>query len=325
NVYNFYLLYADRIKEQKVISPAGSASGTSDNFLDKWILSKLNLLIKETTEVFDGYATAPAAEMIQNFFVNDLSTWYLRRSRDRIKGDNPAEQQAALQTLRTVLLTLVKLMAPAIPFLTEEMYKTLGGQLESVHLEDWPVTDESLIHSQVNEAMDQVLKIVELVHAARAEAGVKLRQPLADLEISNGSRISGDQLDLIKEEVNVKEIILPVEIKEKNGYLVKINEQIKIALNIELTDELKKEGLVREIVRQVNFLRKDRQLTITDQVELYYQTDDQEVNEVFDKFNKKIQAETLSSKIISGIPAKAEGQNFKINGKTLKIGFLVKN
>lgn len=312
NVYTFYLLFAGQKSKGEAVKV--------DNFLDKWILSKLNILVKETTQILDTYYPTEATEKIQNFFISDLSTWYLRRSRERIKGNDEHDKQSAIQTLETVLLTLVKLLAPFIPFLTEEMYKNLGGQLESVHLEDWPKPNESMIHPKVIEAMDFCIKVAEIGHSLRAEAGIKLRQPLADVQIVTNKRLSTDQLVLIKEELNVKDIGLPTDFKETKNYLMKSSDGLIVALNIAISEELAQEGMKQEIIRQTNQLRKDQKLTLKDKIETQYLTNDKELQTVIKKFEQEIKAETIAQKLaVTDLPKEAKEGLIQINGKKLLI------
>ncbi len=146
NVFTFYTMFAEE----------GSTDvdhTTSENVLDKWILTKLHILIKDVTENMNGYKLAPASRPILDF-ITELSQWYVRRSRDRVKGDNAQDKAYALATLRHVLMMLSKIMAPFTPFISEKMYQELGGELESVHLEMWPKTDAKLFNEKVLSEME---------------------------------------------------------------------------------------------------------------------------------------------------------------------------
>ena len=181
NVFEFYQLFSKH-------GTCSMKHVTSDkNILDLWILAKLHLLIKEVTERMNEYKLAEASRPIGEF-ITELSQWYVRRSRDRFKGENETDKQNALATLREVLLTLSKVMAPFTPFIAEKIFRqiinpkseTINDDL-SVHLEAWPEADEGLIDEKLLKEMAQARKIVEMGHALRKEAGIPVRQPLAGL------------------------------------------------------------------------------------------------------------------------------------------------
>ena len=285
NVLSFYQMY-----QKQDISPVLKV----ENILDKWILAKLNLLIKEVTENMKNYDIVKASRPFAGF-INELSTWYLRRSRKRFKeGD-----QAGINTLGLVLSQLAKTMAPFMPFLAEDIYRQIGGPLESVHLENWPEFEKELIDEKLLVQMAEARKIVEQGLAARAEAGIKIRQPLASLRVSDqpafalsglrrGERSAiGDHkelLGLIKDELNVKDVIFGKQPENE------------VMLDTALTPELKFEGQAREIIRQINQSRKEAGLTIGDKVVIYHIG----LNELFGKFGEEIKNGTLAEKVEAG-------------------------
>ncbi len=283
NVLSFYLMYEDK----KTSPPEADAPMAqkqenikTSNVLDKWILAKLNLLNLEVTAAMEKYDLVKATRPI-GAFVNELSTWYLRRSRDRFKeGD-----QVGINILGFVLLEFAKISGPFIPFTAEIIHQQVGGEKESVHLEDWPKVNKKLIDEKLINDMDLTRQIVEKGLAARAEANIKIRQPLSELIIKN-KELTGkeDLLDLIKDEINIKEILIDK----------RIDEDVKLNLNI--SEELKQEGLVRELIRQINQLRKNAGLTINDKVIIYYEG----LDEVFVKFGTEIQKATLAERIEKG-------------------------
>ncbi|MDP2755877.1 MAG: class I tRNA ligase family protein, partial [Nitrospirota bacterium] len=183
NVFKFYELFAgDRQK-----TPKNAMEILSDNILDKWIIAKLNKLIKEVTENMDKYNLPKATRPIGDF-INDLSTWYLRRSRDRFKGDNEEDKNAVLNTMRYVLIELAKVMAPFTPFIAEQLWQRVmefnfEDENKSVHLEKFPDSRQQTADSRILEEMEVVRKIVELGLAKRDEAGIKVRQPLNKFSI----------------------------------------------------------------------------------------------------------------------------------------------
>jgi isoleucyl-tRNA synthetase len=295
NVVEFYKMYEDN-------STVAKDKTAADNVLDKWILAKLNLLLKEVTLQMDNYNTVKASRPIKDF-IDDLSTWYLRRSRDRFKGDDEADKQAALATLREVLMTLSKLMAPFTPFIAEKIYLTSGGEKESVHLENWPKAEEKLIDEKILAEMTTARKIVEMGLALRAANGVKVRQPLNSLQVV-GDELSEALRQVVADELNVKK----VEMNKKGT-------ELKVELDVKITPELKKEGLAREIIRVINQKRKESGLTIHDQIVVKYQTDDKFLKEVFVKFSEEIKKSVLAEKLEEG-----DGEEVKIDGVQVEIG-----
>ncbi|MFH1838407.1 MAG: isoleucine--tRNA ligase [Candidatus Kuenenbacteria bacterium] len=320
NVHSFFELYAKSSDLSRWSSGLRYSSEQTNHILDKWILVKLNLLIKEVTENMDNYEIARGCRFFENF-INELSTWYIRRSRDRFKEIDKNNLQPLI-ILHHILLTLSKLMAPFTPFIAEKIYQNLityklqvGVQyiepLLSVHLCDWPECNEKLIDKELIEQMDLVRLICEIGHSLRVEAKIKVRQPLASLKIKNqklvlseaeGSKIKNneDLLHLIQEELNVREVKIVEEILEEEDWKISNNEKIKMALNIKMTPELKQEGLLREIIRQINAFRKEIGLTIEDKINLYYCLEQGETKEVFEKFEKEIKKATICSQLIDG-------------------------
>ena len=256
NILSFYKLYAGDNQ------PAGDSS---DNILDQWLIAKLNKLVEDVTKAMEEYDLPRATRPLVGF-IDEFSTWWLRRSRDRFKSDDEVDKQKALATFKFVLLELSKVMAPFMPFASEYAYREVGGGLESVHLEKWPETGK--IAEKVLEQMDQVRKIVELGLAKRAEAGVKIRQPLAKLSVY-GYLLEGEYGQIVADEMNVKNV-------EFNK-----GAEVKVELDTEITDELKVEGALRELIRTINGMRKDAGLTIKDKIKLEWQSDGDIVKKVF--------------------------------------------
>jgi isoleucyl-tRNA synthetase len=211
NVYSFFVTYAnlDKPDLKKLVIPT--------NDLDKWLLSSLNALVRDVTKAYETYDVPGATRPIETF-VEALSTWYLRRSRRRFwKSESDSDKQAAYSTLYTALVTLAKLLAPAMPFLAEEFYQNLvravdANAPESVHLAKWPKADESLIDDTLNYEMDLVMKLVSLGHSARQKANRKVRQPLAEAAFALGRLEERHAVetyaDLITDELNVKKVRL---------------------------------------------------------------------------------------------------------------------
>ena len=285
NVLSFYQMYTGHANIDA--DKSEYHANNFNNILDEWIVAKLNLLVKEVTANLDNYDIFSSARKIEDF-IDDLSTWYLRRSRERFKGEDNHDRLDALKTLRHVLLELSKLMAPFTPFIAEYLYQELKGEKESVHLEEWPTAREELINQKTLRGMNSVRQVVELGLAKRAEAGIKIRQPLAKLKIGDEylDLIKDEYLYLIKDELNVKEIE-----QEMGGG------EFRVELDTTLTDELKEEGIARELIRTINNLRKEMKLTIQDRVKILYHTDDEVLKQVFVKHAEELKQGTLASEI----------------------------
>jgi isoleucyl-tRNA synthetase len=242
NVYNFFVTYAGI----DGWSAENKSKVVSTNVLDEWILALLSQLTSDVTSAFDGFDSVSAIGKINNF-INDLSTWYLRRSRDRVgpAADNKEDKEAFYQTMYAVLTKLCVLMAPITPFVTEEIYRNLTGE-QSVHLADWPHGEPVAGGEKLIEEMEQVRKIVEVGLSQRKEKQLKVRQPLSKFSIFNSQfSISDGLIQLIKDELNVKEVLLETGERELTG-----------EFDTTITPELKAEGEARDIVRQIQEERK---------------------------------------------------------------------
>lgn len=246
NVVSFYEMYAKDIpKEIKSTNP-----------LDIWINMRLAELVKEITDSLDKFQIDKAARPIADF-IDDLSTWYIRRSRDRFKSESELDRNAALYTTRSVLIDFTKLIAPFMPFLAEDIYQRLKGPLESVHMESWPRA--SKVDKKVLDNMTEVRRISSLALEARTKAKIIVRQPLSKLSVK--TKLPNTHIDIIKDEVNVKEVAIDPSITEE------------VMLDTNITPELKEEGIVRELIRAIQDMRKESGLTIQDRVSLVIDAD----------------------------------------------------
>ncbi|MBT3338851.1 MAG: isoleucine--tRNA ligase [Anaerolineae bacterium] len=224
NVYSFFVTYAN-LDAPTLVKPA-----KLDNLLDRWLLSSLNTLVRDVTDAYENY-DVPAATRPISEFVDSLSTWYLRLSRRRFwRSEADADKEAAYYTLYTALTTLAKLLAPAMPFVADELYQNLirssdENAPESVHLSNWAELDESLIDENLNNEMAVVMKLVSLGHAARQKAELKVRQPLAEVAFFVGNvderAAIENYAELIKGELNVKAVRLLDASSEAVSYSVK--------------------------------------------------------------------------------------------------------
>jgi len=277
NVMEFFTTYVP--SEQY---PKKEEKLESESILDRWIISRLNNIIAKVTKSLDDFNAMQATSAIEDFFINDLSLWYVRRSRKRFqKSQNKEEAQNAVQTLWNVLINVIKIMAPMMPFFAEENYGKLRAKEMpgSVHLLDWPQAQEEYLDEKLEEDMVEARKIVNLVLAERAKAGIKVRQPLGKLQITNYKlQKNRELLELIKEETNVKEINF--------GKVLK--------LDTEITPELKEEGMVREIIRNIQEARKKAGLKPKDKILIRHQAV-LELNEIVIK-NKEFILKEVNAK-----------------------------
>ncbi|MDD5031985.1 MAG: class I tRNA ligase family protein [Patescibacteria group bacterium] len=294
NVLSFYKMFAGDLKVENLDKK------DLVNVLDKWITARLEQTKQIITEKMDNYDLHAIREI--PIFINDLSTWYVRRSRDRFKGDDQEDKMRALKTLRRTLYHLARIMAPFLPFTAEHIYQELGADVESVHLKEWAPVKKEWIDKDVLENMEMVKKIVELGLAKRDEAGIKVRQPLNELRITN-YELRKEYEELVKDELNIKEV------KFVKG------DELAVELDTEMTPELVAEGVKRELTRAINNLRKETGMTIQDRAVIYYQTENKEIKEVFEKFGEEIKKDTLAKEIQVG----GGGKVVKINGEEIKL------
>jgi len=294
NIFSFYKMYASS-KKLGATQPK--------HILDQWVTAKLNLLIDSVTKKLDKYQITDAAREISGF-INELSTWYLRRSRSRFKKEGEDKSQA-LAILHHCLLELSRLLAPFTPFLADHLYRELVKENQSVHLEDWPTPNKRAINKSLIDKMVVVKKVVELGHALRKEKNIKVRQPLSQFIIQY-QYLDDELLDLIKDELNVGEVILTERLPTGDEFVRKEDSSIKVCLDITITDELKIQGIVREIIRQINAMRKDANLTIGDLVTLYYHTDDPVLKTIFEQNKSQILTEVIATSAEEKIPQEIE-------------------
>jgi len=270
NVLQFYLLFpSEHIFD--------SSSEMSKNILDTWILSLTQKLVQEVTEKMNEYNIAEALRPCEKF-IADLSQWYVRRSRERFKGDDEHDKKNAQQTLAEVLITLAKVMAPFTPFIAEEIYQAIPcvEKKESVHLEVWPQARVDRMNDLLERHMDEARQIVEVAHALRSQVGIKVRQALSELVCM---RVLQDEVyALIAEETNVKYVHANTELPSGDEWVMHTQGENHIALNTHITKELAQEGLYREFVRQINAQRKQLGLTVQNKISIHYTTEDKDLH-----------------------------------------------
>ena len=365
NVYSFYVLYADI----DGFNPLEYNDFVSDNVMDKWIMSKLNTLVKDVDSKLNSYDITNAALQIEEF-TDNLSNWYVRRNRSRYWSEELTEDKiGAYVTLYRVLVTLSQVAAPFVPFITEEIYQNLVVNLdpsakESIHLCTWPEVDEDAINKELEKEMDLAYTIVKLGRSARNGANIKNRQPLSKMLVSVAS-LPEYYGDIVKDELNIKSIEfgadlsehvnfeikpnLPVlgraygkmipairkEISSRNqmelaqkinnggvevinvdgteielnkenllvtmqgldGYAFAGEGEIGVVLDTHISEELREEGHVREVISKIQNMRKESGFEVADKITLYVSNNDMLLN-VIKKFEDTIKKETLTVEVV---------------------------
>jgi isoleucyl-tRNA synthetase len=370
--------------------------GGSLTELDRWVLSELHSLIRGVTDALQDYDAQTATKLVEAF-VEDLSNWYVRRSRRRFwKSESDSDKLAAYATLYEVLTTLTKLIAPFTPFVAEEMYQNLVRAIdpdapESLHLTDWPVADEAKIDRALSDETRLVMRVASLGRAARAKAQIKVRQPVATLFVKAPSSMEEHALERLApqllEELNVKALrivhdesdFLRFEVKpnlkllgkklgvaikdvsaelssndakelsaiasavaagkgvtvaghelaaeellvngrEKEGFASAEENGVVVTVSSEITPELEREGLAREIVHRIQNLRKDAGFEIADRIRTYYAGDDG-LREAMRAFDDYVRNETLSVDVIESTPPEgAHAETASVDGREVTLG-----
>lgn len=309
NVVEFYQMYGSEKSVKMIVN----------NPLDKWILAKLQNLIMDATKGMEEYRLVEASRPIVEF-ITELSQWYVRRSRDRFKGENEDDKATAVAVLGEVLLTLSKIMAPFTPFVAEKIYLSLGGKMESVHLERWPEVNKKFINKKVLDEMDITRKAVEMGLSLRAEKTIKVRQPLSKLFIRfapgpQRKKLDEEYLNIVAEELNVKEVLVVKDLADSGNLATKEDGEISVSLDVEITEDLRQQGIVREIVRSINQMRKERKLTMNDRVRILYETDDPLLIAVIAEYSEEIKKSILADTLEAG----SGGEEQTINGAKILI------
>ncbi len=405
NTYAFFVSYAN-IDGWTPPSPStpgakGQGPGARENELDRWLLSELNQLAADVTASLAEYETMTPCRRIESF-VEDLSNWYVRRSRRRFwKSEDDADKQSAYETLHETLVTLAKLLAPLMPFMADELYQNLVRATDqnaptSVHLCDWPVADASIIDAVLNDEVRLVMRLASLGRSARAKAQMKVRQPLPRMFVKVRSQVEQDALarmeSQLTDELNVRAIVpirdesdfLNYDVKpnlpvlgpkygadvgtirqalaqqdpnavaaaiaqghtieaaghqlepgevlvttvEKEGFASAQEGGYVVVLDTEISDELRDEGLAREIVHRIQNLRRDAGFDISDRITTYWQSDGdpsagsgQALRRVLQAHAKYVQDETLSVALVEGAPPpSAHREEQALDGHEVTLG-----
>lgn len=320
NMYDFFTLYAS-VDGWEWSGELADPSAECQNVLDQWIISRVHQLITEVDGHMQKYDLPNALKPILPF-IDDASNWYVRRSRKRFwKSENDGDKEQAYKTLHYVLVRLSEVMAPFTPFLAEELFLNLtGGKLgESVHLRDWPEVGH--VNERLIQNMSALRWSVTEGLSKRAEARIKVRQPLREIRIYNPEPSLLSQLeheatsgngfftDIIKDEVNVKNVIAGVRGRDAQF----------VELDTEITPALKNEGLMREVIRQVQETRKKSGLNVDDRIELSLQTDDDELKSSILEHKETIATETLATRLVTSEKLEGHEALVKIEGKDLVV------
>jgi len=313
NVTRFY----DMFNDGAVIQKSDLKVEKNDNILDQWIVSRLNQLIEEVTDKIEKYDLPGASRPITPF-IDDLSTWYLRRSRDRFKSGDEKDKAQAIEVMGFVLNTFSKVLAPVMPFIAEQVWQKVNGfnfkdKDRSVHLEEWPKSGK--VDKKILEEMIATRKTVEIALAKRDEVGIKVRQPLQKIIVCSPKTVAirNPYIELIKADVNIKEV-------EFHG----TGDEIEVELDTEINDDLKREGMKREFVRFINAMRKKAGLTIEDSIAIFWDGSDV-VRTVIKEYRESIIAETLAEEVKEGVGDEADvKRTVDVNGEEVQLGICKK-
>lgn len=388
NIYSFYVLYADIDK----FNPTKYSDFVSNNVMDKWVMSRINTLVKNVDEDLENYRITHAAVSIQEF-TDELSNWYVRRNRSRYWSEELTDDKtSAYVTLYRVLTTLIQVAAPFIPFVTEEIYQNLVTNLdetapESIHLRKWPVYNEHEVDKDLEVEMEEAYKIVQLGRSARNGANIKNRQPLSKMLLSTKT-LPEYYGDIIKDELNMKAVefaadlskyvnyeikpnlpvlgkaygkLIPgikkelatrnqmelaqtilggntvvvevqdikIELKSENllvtmqgleGYAFAGEGEMGVVLETHISEELREEGNLREIISKIQNTRKESGFEVSDKINLYVSGNEM-LESIVRKFSNFIMKETLAVDIIYG--EKKEYIECIINGEKFNIALEV--
>jgi isoleucyl-tRNA synthetase len=309
NTYAFFANYArlDGYDPAAPRIPVGERA-----LLDRWLLAELAATVTEVERGLDAYDPTSASRRLEAFAL-DVSTWYVRRSRRRFwKSESDADKRSAYQTLDETLLALVRLLAPFAPFVSETIYRNLAGGRpgwpESVHMTDWPQLDPATADEALRREMARLRRLVETAHAARNEAGIKVRQPLPSVSIAEPP-LPPDFEAILLDELNVKAARYT---GEGGG----------VSLDTTISPELRAEGLARDLVRAIQGMRKRCGFAVEDRVRLFYQGDGM-LASVLEGWRDYISRETLALAVAhEEAPASACIETFTIAGQQLRVGLV---
>ena len=314
NMYDFFTMYAE-VDGWEFNGDLSDPLHDLTNPLDIWIVSRLHQLITEVERGLNNYNLQDATKPILPF-LDDASNWYVRRSRRRFwKSEDDGDKNDAYRTLHYVLVRLSYMLAPFTPFLAEELYHNLTGDSESIHLKDWLPAGE--IDNSMLRDMNALRTAVNDGLSKRASEGIKVRQPLASVKLINtisqdtSAEVAQFLIDIAKDELNVKSVEIVTDSEFESA-------QPSVVYDLTITPELKREGLMREIIRHVQSARKQAGLQIDDRIVLSISSDDSEISQAVDAFADVIKSETLAVELNS-VVNESEKYDVKIEGKLVEI------
>jgi isoleucyl-tRNA synthetase len=324
NTYSFFVTYANIDGFDPTTADSGERSE-----LDRWVLSELHTLARRVGEGLDSYDPTSAGRAVQSF-VEDLSNWYVRRSRRRFwKTENDSDKLAAYHTLYECLVTVCKLMAPFTPFVAEEMYQNLvlsvdGEAPESVHLAEWPLSDPSLVDQTLMDETRVVMRVVSLGRAARSKAGIKVRQPLARVVVKARSAAEGRGLARLEPQVLDELNVKALEFSDGDAALVGLTlaedeAGYAVGLDTAVTPELADEGLARELVHRIQSARKTAGFDIADHITACL-SGPEWLARVLARHGDYVRQETLSDELAEGAPPDGSYvEEQKVEGETVTL------
>jgi isoleucyl-tRNA synthetase len=306
NMYDFFTLYAS-IDNWQWDGSLEDPLASLENPLDRWVVSRLHQLAIEIDKNMQGYDIQRALKPVLEF-IDDASNWYVRRSRRRFwKSGDDSDKANAYKTLHYVLSYLALIMAPFTPFLAEEVYRKLTEQ-ESVHLCYWP--EAGSVDLQLVDNMRSVRELITQGLAQRAEAGLKVRQPLQSATLYGVGELDAQLMDIVREELNVKEV--------KVTQLTGEGTELRAEVDTMLSDELREEGLVRELVRHIQNARKQAGLEVEDRISLLIESESPEINQAVISYKESIMSETLCEEF-GEVPEDAYELTVKVSGLEVRI------
>ena len=318
NVYSFFVRYANTHKWQ----PKDTELETS-NVLDEWVLARINLLESDVLSLADEYQFDQAARALIPF-VDDLSNWYVRRSRNRFQRPaSDKERDETFGTLYEVLVRTAKLSASFMPFVSEEIYRNLTNG-ESVHLES--LGEVKKLTKKEREVLDKMRELRVAVSgglAIRAKRGIKVRQPLAVMEIA-GEKWSDELISIVQDEVNVKEVRFVAKVSgDMEGFVSREGEAAAVGLDVDnITPELKREGLAREIIRHGQVLRREAEYALDDRIIIVLKTDDKELAAVVSDHGEMIRDALQADEIMDEDKKEDQAKDLEIEGKKVHLGVI---
>ena len=317
NIRQFYLLFSEGLSVE-------FTKPKSMHVLDRWLFARLHSFIREMTEAMDVYDLPNATRPIRSW-IDDLSTWWLRRSRERMKGDNEFEKMDALKTLKEALLETSRVLAPFAPFFADKLYQDIGGPKMSVHLDLWPSVDARAIDDQLLADMKWVREVCAGGHEQRALTKMAVRQALASVTVrmrdaSEAERLStkADLLRMVADELNVEHVALT------SGATVE-SRPFDVELDIVLTPELKQKGMIREVLRRAMNLRKALGLSPADRIVLEIACVDQGLRSLLEPASKEFAKDVKADQVIIGEKLLEESEQVeKMNVDGIELAIFVR-